>query len=37
VETNGMQSLCESVNNLQRLTQTARQRTQAYKVTDAAS
>jgi hypothetical protein len=37
VETNGMQSLCESVNNLQRLTQIARQRAQAYKVKNAAS
>jgi len=38
VQTNGMQSLCESVTNLQqRLTQSARQRTHAYKVKEAAS
>lgn len=38
VETNGMQSLCDSVNTLQqRLTQAAKRRTQAYKVKDAAS
>ena len=37
VQTHGMQSLCESVNNLQRLTQIARQRAQAYKVKNAAS
>jgi hypothetical protein len=38
VQTSGMQLLCESVNNLQqRITQVAKQRTQAYKVKDAAS
>jgi len=38
VQTNGMQSLSDSVNTLQqRLTQASRQRTQAYKVKDAAS
>ena len=38
VRTDGMQSLCESVNDLQqRLAQAIKQRTQAYKVKDAAS
>lgn len=38
VQTNGMQSLCDSVNTLQqRLTQAAKRRMQAYKVKDAAS
>jgi hypothetical protein len=38
VQTAGMPSLCESVNTLHhRLTQTANQRSQAYKVKDAAS
>ena len=38
VRTDGVQALCESVNDLQqRLVQAIKQRTQAYKVKDAAS
>ena len=38
VETNGIHSLCDSVNTLQhRLSQAAKRRTPAYKVKDAAS
>lgn len=38
VQTHGMQSLCDSVNDLQhRLTQAAKRKTQAYKAKDAAS
>jgi hypothetical protein len=38
VQTNGLQSLCDSVNNLQqRIAQLAKRRMQAYKMKDAAS